>query len=88
MQSLTFFLFLNSRYSLVSQESNEQNAHNNNNGAGSSNNNNNNFGSASNFIFNPNSSLPGAYPGNQQNNGQQNQDEDTMELDHELHDLD
>ncbi len=85
MWSLTFFDFLNSRYSLVSQESNEQNAHNSN-GAGSSNNNNNNFGSATTFILNPNSSLPGAYPGNQQNNDQQNQDEDAM--DHELHDLD
>lgn len=78
---------MNSRYSLVSQESNEQNAHNNNNGAGSSsnnNNNNNNFRSTPTFIFNSNSSLPGTYPGNQQNNGQQNQDEDFMELDHDL----
>ncbi|RIA98566.1 hypothetical protein C1645_749705 [Glomus cerebriforme] len=66
------------RYSLVSQESNEsnENEHNNNNGAGSSSNNNNNSGSTSAFIFNSNSSLPGAYPGNQQNNdGQQNQDD-------------
>ncbi|RGB43914.1 hypothetical protein C1646_737618 [Rhizophagus diaphanus] len=75
------------RYSLISQERNEQNAHNNNNGAGSSsnnNNNNNNFGSTPTFIFNSNSSLPGTYPGNQQNNGQQNQDEDIMELEHDL----
>ncbi|CAI2177038.1 14529_t:CDS:2 [Funneliformis geosporum] len=69
------------RYSLIIQDNNEQNG---NDGTGSSGNNNSNrFSSA--FRFNSNSSLPGTYPGNQQNNGQNRQGDssDHMDLDHE-----
>ena len=69
-------MIFTSRHSLVSQENNEQNEQNNN---GS---NNNNFSST--FIFNSNSPLPGAYPGNQQNSGQQNRQDDNEHVDHEL----
>ncbi|CAG8593894.1 2510_t:CDS:2 [Racocetra persica] len=69
-------------------ENNQQNDQNRNNGAGSSSNNQNNGPSTSAFRFTSSSSLPGAYPGSQSNNGQQNRQQDrdnhdSMDLDSE-----
>ncbi|CAG8447168.1 3096_t:CDS:2 [Cetraspora pellucida] len=74
------------RYSLVNQENNYQNDQNRNNGSGSSSNNQNNGPSTSTFRFTSSSSLPGAYPGSQSNNGQQNRQQDRDN--HDLMDLD
>ncbi|CAG8677906.1 309_t:CDS:2, partial [Racocetra fulgida] len=69
-------------------ENSQQNDQNRNNGAGSSSNNQNNGPSTSAFRFTSSSSLPGAYPGSQSNNGQQNRQQDrdnhdSMDLDSE-----